>query len=447
MSEQSAQSTNESVNELLEELRQLFADGMGLAINQFGSADKKVDSVSPEIQLLDKEAHALNALVADYATALDTYTPDKAEAADKSFINRRFAAKQLIQLGVISLNQHLAQGVRDIQQQQQKTLSLLGNIDRIKTRHVVEVERLHEAINHGRELLQAADQQREVFGSEQVNRFARRIFSLEQLLASHQMAALQIDNTKSYAQDVLQNAKTFVEVRSKIWRQHVDLTGQGYQPEHLPKLQHQVQHADDQSYVQQKVSRLLWPMLLALSLLYIINSFLSAFAPTHLQGIDQPQAYTQYHSIQYDTYMNAQRELLKQGGDHRTASPAAIALVKQGLTAADTANRSGEFKAPASVRLPMEYFVYGQPQSADLKLRATISHYASLLSGILAVLFCLYKLVQFALSRALYPMISKRRQALLAPLLKVTPKEKKSSGFQLLDDLKSIISDFKQIFK
>ncbi len=437
----------ESLNTLLNELRLLFADGLGLAINQFGSADKKVDSVSPEIQLLDKEAHALNALVADYASALDAYTPDKAEAADKSFINRRFAAKQLIQLGVISLNQHLSQGVRDIQQQQQKTISLLGSIERIKTRHVVEVERLHEAVAHGKVLLQAADQQRDEFNSEQIHRFARRIFSLEQLLASHQMAALQVDNTKSYAQDVLQNARTFVDVRSKIWCQHVELTGQAYQPEHLPKLQHQVRHADDQSYVQQKVSRLIWPMLVALILLYVVQSFLGAFAPTHLRGIDQPQLYSQYHSNNYDHYIAAQQVLIKQGGDRSTASVQTLAGVKQGLTAAESANRGGEFKAPATVRLPMEYFVYGEPQSSDLKLRAATSHYASLLSQVLAILFCIYKLVQFALSRALYPMISKRKQALLAPLLKVTPKEKKPSGFQLLDDLKSILSDFKQIFK
>ena len=437
----------DAMNELLDELRQLFADGMGLAINQYGSADKKVDSVSPEIQLLDKEAHALNALVGDYATALDTYTPDQAELAGKSFINRRFAAKQLIQMGVISLNQHLPQGLRDIQQQQQKTIGLLGSIDRVKARHVIEVERLQEAIAHGKALLQVADQQRDEFNSEQIHRFARRIFSLEQLLASHQMAALQVDNTKSYAQDVLQNAKTFVDVRSKVWRQHVALTGDAYQPEHLPKLQHQVRHADDQSYVQQKLSRLIWPMLVALCLMSIAQSFLNSLAPGHLRGIDQPQVYAQYHSSNYEQYINAQRELLKQGGDRSSASSQTLATVKQGLNAAESASRSGEFKAPVTVRLPMERFVYGEPQSADLKLWATGTHYASLLSQLLAVLFCLYKLLQFALSRALYPMISKRKQALLEPLLKVTPKEKKSSGFQLLDDLKSILSDFKQIFK
>lgn len=439
--------TTESPNMLLDELRQLFADGMGMAISQYGSADKKVDSVSPEIQLLDKEAHALNALVADYATALDTYTPDQAEAAGKSFVNRRFAAKQLIQMSVISLNQHLPQGLRYIQQQQQKTMSLLGSIDRVKARHVVEVERLQEAISHGKALLQVADQQRDEFNSEQIHRFARRIFSLEQLLASHQLAALQVDNTKSYTQDVLQNARTFVEVRSKIWRQHVELTGQAYQPEHLPKLQHQVQHADDQGYIQQKVSRLIWPMLLAFLLLYVVQSFLGAFAPTHLRNIDHPQLYTQYHSSNYQQYVAAQQVLLKQGGDRSTATAQTLAAVKQGLNAAENANRSGEFKTPATVRLPMEYFVYGQPNSTDLKLRANIANYGGILSQLLAILFCLYKLVQFALSRALYPVISKRKQALLAPLLKVTPKAKKPSGFQLLDDLKSIISDFKQIFK
>ena len=40
----------DAMNESLDELRQLFADGMGLGINQCGSADKKVDSVSAEIQ-------------------------------------------------------------------------------------------------------------------------------------------------------------------------------------------------------------------------------------------------------------------------------------------------------------------------------------------------------------------------------------------------------------
>ena len=436
-----------ATNELLDELRQLFADGMGLAINQYGAADKKVDSVSTEIQLLDKEAHALNALVGDYASALDTYTPDQAEIAGKSFINRRFAAKQLIQMGVISLNQHLPQGLRDIQQQQQKTISLLGGIDRVKARHVVEAERLQEAIAHGKTLLQVADQQRNEFNSEQIHRFARRIFSLEQLLASPQMAALQVDNTKSYAQDVLQNARTFVEVRSKIWRQHVALTGQAYQPEHLPKLQHQVQHADDQSYVQQKVTRLVWPMLLALCLMYIAQSFLNSLAPTHLRGIDQPQVYSQYHSSNYEQYVAAQQVLVKHGGDRSGASAQTLATVQEGLSAAESARRSGEFKAPVAVRLPMERFVYGEAQSSDLKLWASGTQYASLLAQLLAVLFCLYKLVQFALSRALYPVISKRKQELLAPLLKVTPKVKKSSGFQLLDDLKSILSDFKQIFK
>ena len=435
------------MNELLDELRQLFADGMGLAINQFGAADKKIDTVSPEIQLLDKEAHGLNALVNDYATALDTYTPDKAEAAGKSFINRRFAAKQLIQIGVISLNQHLLQGLKDIQQQQQKTISLLRAIDQVKARHMNEVARLHTVITHGKALLQAADQQRDEFNSEQIHRFARRIFSLEQLLASHQMAALQIDNTKSYAQDVLQNAKTFVDVRSKVWRQHVDLTGQAYQPEQLPKLQHQVHYADDQSYGQQKVARLIWPILLALSLLYVLQGLLGSLAPTQLHGIDQPQVYSQYHSSNYEQYVQAQQALLKQGGDRSTASAQTLATVQQGLNAAESASRSGEFTAPVTVRLPMERFVYGAPQSTDLKLWDTGTHYASLLGQLLAVLFCLYKLLQFALGRMLYPVIIKRKQALLQPLLKVTPKEKKSSGFQLLDDLKSIISDFKQIFK
>ncbi len=431
----------------LSELRQIFTDGIGIAINQFGAAQKKIDTVSPEIQQLDTESHALNALVSDYSIALESYTPEKAVLASKSFISRQFAAEQLIQVGIISLNQHLKQGLRDIQLQQQKMMNSLGNIDRIKATHLQEVDRLQATITHGKHLLHLAGQHADEFGSEQVNRFSRRINTLEQLLTSHQMSVLQINNTKSYAQDVLQNAKIFSEVSSRVWQQHIDFNGQPYYLEQLPHLERQVQIADNKRFSQQKVSRLIWPIIAAAILLYIVTRFLSSIAPTQLQSIDQPIHSPQYHSLNYEQYLNAQHVLLKQGNHRNQASVQQVDTVKQGLQAVKAATQSGEFKAPATVRLPMEYFVYGAAHSADLKRWVTLTEYAALLSQLLMILFCLYKLLKFTLNRALYPVISRRKQQLLAPLLKVTPKVKKTGRFPLIEDLKSILSDFKGIFK
>lgn len=220
----------------LEQLQQLFADASGLRISQFGDAPQPVAGVSTEIVALDQNRHTLDNILFKFTDALQTYTPEADASAAKSWVKRHYAASKIIQRNIIWLRQNIDTAIAQV-----KHLSLMLNyqleqIEAIKQQHHDEIKRLQEAISQAKALLQLTDAPASQYNPELLQRFSRKIISLEQELLIQRMAILQIDNSLPATQISLQQADRFLSTLAPPWKLRIDQQGGRYHPAQLLHL-------------------------------------------------------------------------------------------------------------------------------------------------------------------------------------------------------------------